>query len=96
MKLRTAHKQDELLLKQDRFSRELERSGIMARELAIRGEVRDFNEASIELVKSVADAIAEVRDIGDVGGNSLEAIYKDEGLDDYVEECIERFGPGSS
>ena len=96
VKLRTAHKQDELLLKQDRFGRELERSGIMARELAIRGEVRDFNEASIELVKSVADAIAEVRDIGDVGGNSLEAIYKDEGLDDYVEECIERFGPGSS
>lgn len=95
VKIRTAHQQDKRRPKQDQFDRELRRYSDMLRELAVRGDIRGFNQSNIELVESIADGIPEVRGSKKYTSKTMAGEYERQDLNEYVDECIERFGPGS-
>jgi len=95
VKIRTGHQQNKARMSEKQFSRELPRYGDMVRELAVRGEIRWFDESNVKLAEEIANVISEIRKEKELAMNTIESEYTGKGLDGYVADCIERFGPNS-
>lgn len=95
IKIKTSYEQNTQAgqMVEDRFKMDLLRCGDMARELAIRGQIRGFDEETIGMTQDLADSAAEVISVRGLGSKTMAGKYSDEGMDQLIAEIIDRTGP---
>ena len=91
IKIRTSYRQNQEVdtAEDDRFSRDLERYGDMAREMAVYGEVEGFNDDFRQNVSQLADGCANTARSHSGVGNTLAEKYQEEEMPSKVDSVIE-------
>jgi len=91
IKIRTSYRQNQGVdaADDDRFSRDLEQYGDMARELAVYGEVEGFDDDYRQKVAQLADACANTARSHSEVGNTLASKYQEEDMPSKVDSIIE-------
>jgi len=91
IKIRTSYRQNQEVdsADDDRFSRDLERYGDMARELAVYGEVEGFESDYRQKVAQLADGCANTARSQSGVGNTLASKYQEEEMASKVDSVIE-------
>ncbi|TKX59472.1 hypothetical protein EXE44_03275 [Halorubrum sp. SS7] len=91
IKVRTSYKQNQEVEMADdeQFSRDLENFGNMARELAVYGDIKGFDEELQGKVEELAEGCANTARSKSGIGNTLESKYQDEDIPSILEYIIE-------
>jgi len=94
IKIRTSYKQNQEVNESDddQFSRDLENYGQMARELAVYGNTKDFDEEFRQKVEELAEGCANTARSNSGIGNTLKPKYEEEDIPSIVEYIIEEVG----
>ena len=90
IKVRTVYTQNKnaTVRVDDRFSRELERYGKFATELAVRGRVRGFDEEYCDRLENLGEVTTNLARGPNFAGKTLVAEYEDAGADDLVDGLL--------
>lgn len=91
IKVRTSYKQNQEVESpdDDRFSRDLENYGNMARELSVIGDVKGFSDDFRQKVGVLAEGCANTAHSKSGIGNSLEPNYQEEEIPSTIDSIIE-------
>lgn len=92
IKIRTVYREVEQSRgRENEFDRELRRYGKMARELAVRGELKNFDEEFIEKLNSLADVCNGVQSAPNLASKSRARQFEAAGGDNAIEAILEGY-----
>lgn len=91
IKVKTTYKQNKIAKysDDDDFSRELERSGKFAMELAVRGQEREFNQNFCDLLEDMASTMTDLARYPNTASSTMVGRYEEVGLNEDIEKVLD-------